>query len=179
MARETRGRKTQAYEDEVWSIMVAPLLSKAEMNKVVAQMRAAISKTAETQTVYLRHTVGRVVDIVGRPTADGTVTTVGPYKARVTEIKEANPFILRGIAGTLGTESPDEWLVGKALIELGTDLTLESKTEAMFAVVADGRYILYRPYKRDDAVVTHRDIMGETLVTYYVVAEFFGVEDIP
>lgn len=159
--------------------MASPLLSKANTKMVAAQMKAAVTKTGETQTVYLRYSTTPVTDGIGRVITPGTTHTLGPYKARVTEIVAADPYTLHGIAGTLGTQAPDLWLVGKSVIEFVDDLDLESKTDSEFLVVVDGKYLVYKPFKRDDILTTHRDIMGDSLVTYYVVAEYIKEEDIP
>ena len=149
-------------------------LDKAQAREIKNAFQAVIDKSAETQTVYLRHRTGRTEDPSGRPTAAGTPTVAGPYKARVTEIVEANPYVLHGIGANLGGADFDLFLRGKALFEFNADLDLESKEEVELCVKVDGEYLIYEPFKLDDKLVCNRDLIGEYLVTYYVVAKIYG-----
>lgn len=152
-------------------------LDKAQAREIVAAFQAIIEKSAETQTVYLRQRTGRTEDPSGRATVAGTPVVTGPYRARVTEIVEANPYVLQGIGANLGSADFDLFLRGKALFELSADLDLENKEEVELCVKVGAEYLIYEPFKLDDKVVCNRDFIGEELVTYYVVAKIYGKTD--
>lgn len=152
------------------------MLSEADVREVTKAFQAAIDDSAETQTVYLRYLTGRMESPSGRPTVVGTPQTDGPYKARVTEITEAAPYVLRGIAGNLGGADFDLFVKGKAIFEFVTDLDLENKEDPKFYVKAEGEYLVYEPFKLDNELVCNRDLIGENLVTYYVLAKLYGKE---
>lgn len=153
-------------------------LDKRHVREITAQVRSIIDDSPETQTVYLRYLTGRTYTPSGRPDTAGSTTTSGPYKARVNEIKEADPYVLRGIGGVLGDAGLGTVLVGKSTFELNTDLNLESKQEPELLVVIGSEYAVYRPFKVGDKMICQRDYLGETLVTYYIVCEFDSMETI-
>jgi len=151
-------------------------LTEADVREVTQAFQSAVNDSAETQTVYLRYLTGRTEKPSGRPVNAGTPHTDGPYRARVTEISEAAPYVLKGIAANLGGADFDLFLRGKAIFEFVTDLDLESKEDPRFYVKAEGEYLVYEPFKVDDALVCNRDLIGENLVTYYVLAKLYGKE---
>lgn len=152
-------------------------LDKAQAREITKAFQAVIEKSAETQTVYLRHRTGRAEDPSGRPTAAGTPVVAGPYRARVTEIVEANPYVLQGIGANLGNADFDLFLRGKAMFEFNADLDLETKEEVELCVKVGAEYLIYEPFKLDDKLICNRDLIGEELVTYYVVAKIYGKTD--
>ena len=149
-------------------------LNKADVREITKAFQSVIDDSAETQTVYLRYVTGRTETLSGRPVAAGTAQLEGPFKGRITEIVEANPYVLRGIGANLGNVDFDLFLRGKAVFELSTDLDLESKENPLLYVKVDGEYVVYEPFKLDDKLVCNRDFIGENLVTYYVIAKLYG-----
>lgn len=149
-------------------------LDKAQVREITAAFQSIIEKSAETQTVYLRQRTGRTENPSGRAIAAGTPVVTGPYRARVTEITEANPYVLSGISANLGGADFDLFLRGKAVFEFNADLDLENKEEVELCVKVGAEYLIYEPFKLDDKVVCNRDLIGEYLVTYYVVAKIYG-----
>ena len=149
-------------------------LTKAQVREVAKACQAVITKSAETQTVYLRHRTGRTEDPSGRPVNTGAAVTLGPYKARVTEIVEANPYVLRSIGTNLGSADFDLFLRGKTILEFKDDLDIESKEEVLFYVKVGTEYLIYEPFKLEDQLMCNRDLVGEELITYYVTAKLYG-----